>query len=135
MPPSRFPWDKRPRTPLPPRKAPLRPISARRAEARADAEPLVQAVYRRDGGCVLRLHTVVAGGCWGGLSPHHVRKAGQGGEFSQLNIVSACCGHNGWVERNRRLAWALGLVLNHGEDIEDAWGRMRAAGLAVGDPT
>jgi hypothetical protein len=134
----------------------LRPVSAKRAAARDDAEPTVQIVYSRDGHrCVLApdnraMFTLMVSGrrngklalaealsavgkCAGqALTPHHLRKAGQGGSWSPENLVTLCAAHNGWVENEPEKAHLLGLVIWAGETYADAWAAMRRAGIPAG---
>lgn len=121
------------------RGRPLRQRSERKAtENRTVAVPIVEEVFARDGQrCILAhppnpLDTISAGRCLGKLTPHHLRKQGQGGPWAAINIVTLCARHNGWVEQFPSLAHELGLSIRTGETYADAWGRMRAAGLGVG---
>jgi hypothetical protein len=129
--PGRGSWMKRGR--------PIRQRSERKAdENRTVAVPIVAEVFDRDGHrCILAhppspVDTISAGRCIGKLTPHHLRKQGQGGPWAAVNIVTLCTRHNGWVEQFPSLAHDLGLVIRTGETYADAWGRMRAAGLGVG---
>ncbi len=110
----------------------LRSVSAKRAAARVAAEPLVQQVFYRDRGCVLVEHQAVAGQCLGRLTPHHLRKAGQGGAWTLPNLVALCARHNGWIENHPDLAHDMGLVIRTGETYTDAWAAMRRAGIPAG---
>lgn len=68
------------------------------------------AVFRRDGGCLLAGH----GRCFGGLTAHHVVKAGQGGAYSLANLRTLCAHHNDQLEADAdlaRVAVGLGLVV------------------------
>lgn len=91
-----------------------------RARARAQAK-VRHAVFERDGHqCQLRRFTWLGGdpelrrddveACYGHLTPHHLLKAGQGGEDSVENEVTLCAFHNDWVEDHPDLAEQLGLV-------------------------
>jgi 5-methylcytosine-specific restriction endonuclease McrA len=82
-------------------------------------------VHARDGGCLLRER----GGCFGGLTVHHLRKRSQGGADTEANLVTLCAGHNVWVEDHPEEAWGLGLVARRGESLGACWARMNAAGL------
>jgi hypothetical protein len=110
----------------------LRSVSAKRAAARVWAEPLVQQVYDRDRCCILTGHQALAGQCLGRLTPHHLRKQGQGGPWTLTNIVALCARHNGWVENHPDLAHDMGLVIRTGETYADAWAAMRRAGIPAG---
>ncbi len=110
------------------------PLARRSAmKIKADAlKPAIRALlWNRDGGrCALvgcRMDGVPQ--CFGGPTPHHIRKDGQGGEYNLANLVTLCVGHNDWVETAPILAWMLGLVCRSGEVLDECWDRMRAAGL------
>lgn len=96
------------RTPLRSHKSPI-PMSAR-TKARIPERQRVRArVFERDGGCVLR-RLDPSHRCMGGLTFQHVKKASQGGEYSEENGVALCWYANSiWVEQNRAEAEALGL--------------------------
>jgi len=95
-------------------------------------EDVRAAVYARDRGCVLARH--VGHLCLGVLTPHHLKKAGQGGAYTVDNIVAVCSSGNVWVEDEPLAAHRLGLVVRHGDTLEEAWERMRTAGLVTYDP-
>lgn len=117
----------------PHRRGRLAPVSEVRRNRRGAAQPIIDAVFARDGGCILRRHVHVVGRCYGApMTPHHLRKAGQGGTWTASNLVTLCAFHNGWVENWPQTAHRLGLVIRTGEIAADAWARMRAAGLSVG---
>src|SRR5262245_46549656 len=122
--------------PPPQRRQPLRPISARRA-ALADERATIRAeVFARDRHRCLLAGLAGAGGvprCWGPLTPHHLRKAGQLGSYTRPNLVTLCAGHNSWVETARALARALGLEATAADTPADVWGRLRSAGLVTYD--
>lgn len=90
-------------------------------------------MFTRDGGCVLarmEWHT-----CWGPLTPHHLRKEGQGGGYTMANLVTLCSdGNDGWVESYPDLARGLGLQISHSDTERAAWARMAAAGLVYYGP-
>lgn len=127
----------------PKRKTPLRGTSSLRRKRtllqrsaitkarRRAVQPVVDEVFQRDGGCVLRTRTDVAGKCFGHPTPHHLRKQSQLGRWTVDNLVTLCAHHNGWVEDEPRKAWGLGLVVRQGESYAQAWAVMRNAGLAV----
>lgn len=90
------------------RAKPLEPDEAkRRALVRG-------AVFARDGfACALAGDPeaiALLGPCFGRLTYHHLRKAGQGGAYSVENGLTLCLGHNGAVEDHPNAAHALGLV-------------------------
>lgn len=72
------------------------------------------AVFERDGGCLLAHHSP----CFGVLTPHHRRKAGQGGAYTEANLVALCAAHNDQLEADADLAAyarSIGLVLRRGD--------------------
>lgn len=80
-----------------------------------------QQVFARDGGCKLAGH----GRCFGDLTPHHRRKASEGGGYTMLNLVSLCAHHNDQLEADAKLAKTArfyGLVLLHGDPGYDQLG-------------
>lgn len=92
------------------------------------------AVFARDGGQCLLLRTRFLeadgqpagsrlGTCHGNpLTPHHLRKAGQGGPYSLRNLITLCAGHNDRIEELPRADMvAAGLVVPRGADIGSAW--------------
>lgn len=85
-------------------------------------------VIQRDRRCILAGHPD-AGPCFGPLTPHHLRKQSQGGAWTMGNMVTLCAAMNSWVEDQPRKAHELGLVIRHGETEEEAWEKMRSAGL------
>lgn len=120
------------------RRARLRTRSRQAARARRKAQPVVDAVYERDGACLLRSYPRrLVGPCFGArLTPHHLRKqSAERGGWTEDNLVTLCAAHNDWVENGEPdLAHALGLVVRNGETTFDAWERMLAAGLPVTFP-
>lgn len=95
------------------KRSPLRPVSRKRARENRTKAPIREAVFERDGACRLR----GVGECFGPLTPHHVRKASQGGEYSVDNLVALCAHHNGLLESDAdfaALARRLGLVIRRG---------------------
>jgi hypothetical protein len=119
------------RTPIR-RKTRLRSTSDKRARLRASVQPVVDAVLARDGGCVLRGHQLSTGDCRGPDTPHHLRKAWRGWDWTLDNLVTLCAGHNGWVEDHPHEAHALGLVIRDGDTYADAWAAMLECRLPVG---
>lgn len=113
------------------RYTPLQSVSPRRRAERAAAQPVIDAVFARDGGCLLRGHQHLTGLCSGRLTPHHLRKAWKGSGYTMHNLVALCAGHNGWVEDHPHMAWGLGLVVLNGGATGHAWAAMRNAGLPV----
>ena len=110
----------------------LRPFSVKKAALNATKAPIREAVFRRDGGCVLQpmAWRTSMPECFGGPTPHHLRKEKQGGEYVESNLVTLCAGHNDWVESGQpTLAWEMGLVCRAGDTLSDCWQRMRMNGL------
>jgi hypothetical protein len=119
-----------------PRSGRLRPVSDRRA-AQADEHAVIRRqVFDRDHRCLL-VGRSDAGRCWGPPTPHHIRKAGQGGPYTLLNLVQLCLHHNEWIETadGQPLALIWGLWCRNGDDLESCWRRLLAHGLVTYDPT
>ncbi|MDE2096428.1 MAG: HNH endonuclease [Patescibacteria group bacterium] len=95
----------------------LNPMSAkRRAQAKSRAE-IREAVFARDKVCQWPVSyggqfgfALCASKCFGPLTPHHLLKASQGGQYSMENLVALCARHNQEVEDHPMMARALGLV-------------------------
>jgi 5-methylcytosine-specific restriction endonuclease McrA len=82
------------------RSRPLR--SKGRGKMTADEKrPIREAVFARD---MHRCQLADLGGCFGGLTPHHRRKASQGGGYTVENLVSLCAHHNDELEADADLA-------------------------------
>lgn len=80
-----------------------------------------KAVFERDQHCLLspfggawgylNLYGSSWGPCFGEpLTAHHLRKEGQGGEYTLDNLVTLCAGHNDLVEDYPAAARNIGLV-------------------------
>lgn len=110
------------------RHKPLRPKPLDEAEVMTRARVRAMA-FARDGGCLLRGARAKRSGCFGGLTPHHLRKQGQGGKWTIVNIVCLCAHHNDDVEDHPNSYHDLGLVVRRGENTEQAWSRLHDAGL------
>lgn len=113
----------------------IRSRSSRKAKEIRDSRPVVADVFERDGGCVLRGHSDVAGACFGEpRTPHHLQKQSRKrGEWTHRGLVTLCSFHNStWVEGWPNEAKRLGLVVNDTIDPREAWTRMRTHRLAVG---
>jgi hypothetical protein len=119
----------------------MRQVSAKR-DAMSDARTVVrQVVFDRDRWCLLRNglrpilavaeSAVVVPDCWGKPTPHHLRKAGQGGPYIECNLVRLCVGHNQWVETVRPWARLVGLEMTRTDTYADVWARLAAAGLVT----
>jgi hypothetical protein len=102
----------------------VRPLPPEVAIAR---EAIRLAVFTRDGHC--RLRDTAAGPCFGRLTVHHLWKDGQGGDYSELNLITLCAHHNDWVEGHRSEADTWGLRVGYGEDVPSAWRRLIFAEL------
>ena len=99
------------------RRSRIRRISKARL-ADADRRKAVrEAVFARDGGCLLspwgRLNDEGRdwGPCVGVLTPHHLLKASQGGAYSEDNLVALCAMHNSMIEDWPIQAERIGLVV------------------------
>lgn len=90
------------------RRARLRPRSERRRrEDRANAQ-VREAVFARDGGCVLQ--RFVPHHCYGGLTLQHVKRAGQGGGYTEANGKAVCAwGNTEWIPQHPEEARLYGL--------------------------
>lgn len=102
------------------RRQRLAPISARRRNERDERRAVRDEVYGRDGyACQVAARVEDPGRCYGPMTPHHRRKAGQQGAYTAANLVTVCAHHNERLEADPDLA-----------------ARARAAGLVVrpGDP-
>lgn len=110
----------------------IKPVSARRL-ADADQRALTrQAVFDRDGRC--RLAGSTYGPCIGPLTPHHLRKEGQGGEYVMSNLLTLCAGHNDRIESLPRADMvASGLVVPgryyQAAAIRQAWSLLQLADI------
>lgn len=89
-------------------RSPLRPVSLRKLREKRAERKVWEQVKERDKTCRL---TALGGTCFGPLTPHHVKKASQGGRFTLSNIVAGCAHHNGMVENEPALAYSLGFVV------------------------
>jgi 5-methylcytosine-specific restriction endonuclease McrA len=90
------------------RRNPLRRVSAKKmAEVRAHDEIRLRVFARDDYTCQWPLAEPA---CWGPLSVHHLRKASQGGKYTEENLTTLCVRHNDHVEDEPALARSLGLV-------------------------
>lgn len=104
----------------------------RQRKRRSPAELATRnAVFARDGYC--RLAGSTLGPCIGErLTPHHLRKEGQGGQYTMRNLLTLCAGHNSRIETMRRAdGEAAGLVIPHAyaDDVGTAWHRLQLAGI------
>ncbi len=84
-----------------------------------------RAIVKRDRGCVLA-GVPGAGDCFGGLTPHHRRKASAQGGYTVENLVCLCAGHNDGLESDAdlaRLGRDRGLVVRRGDPEFELLGR------------
>lgn len=107
------------RSPMPPRSKPMKRVAmkAGRKGLTDEQRAIRQAVFDRDGHCQLR-GVEGAGPCFGPLTPHHKRKASQGGKYTLDELVALCSHHNSQIEADAdlaRLAHSLGLVVRRGD--------------------
>lgn len=96
----------------------IRPVSAKRALDAHRRKKVREAVFARDGRCLLNPygplnpHGQDWGPCFGKpLTFHHLRKASGGGEYTEANGVTLCSGHNDMVEDYPISAAVIGLVV------------------------
>lgn len=110
----------------------MRAVSLKRARANRAKPAIRQAVFERDGYRCLLGGYPWAPPCSGTpLTPHHLKKASQGGPYALENLVTLCGGHQTWVEDEPDKAHALGLVVRRGEEVEESWQLLRANGLST----
>lgn len=88
----------------------IKPRSEARKAAAAERAKIWGQVALRDNFSCRIAPLVPDVACFGRLTPHHLRKASQGGEFTPDNLIAACQFHNDWVETEPARARALGLV-------------------------
>jgi hypothetical protein len=111
-----------------PRRTPLAPRSAKTIAAAPAHDVIREQVFARDRVCQVALlarRSYAAGPCHGPLTPHHRRKASQGGAYTVECLVAVCRGHNDALEADAGLArWArtVGLVVRRGDPGWEALG-------------
>lgn len=88
----------------------LKPISDKRQAELALRRLVWEKVLERDGGCRFPHDQVPDLPCMGGMSPHHLLKSSQGGQYTMDNLITLCVASNGWIEDHPRRATELGLV-------------------------
>lgn len=96
------------------KRSPLAPVSKRKQAAAAAERRVRLEVFDRDGHRCRLAGVEGCGPCFGRLTFHHRRKAGQGGAYSVANGAALCAGHNDLIEADARvakIARRLGLVL------------------------
>jgi hypothetical protein len=105
----------------------LRAESPKRRNERDARRAVRDEVFARDGwSCQVAARVPDPGSCAGPLTPHHRRKAGQGGAYSVENISAVCAHHNERLEADADLAArarAAGLVVRPGDPEWDRLGR------------
>lgn len=114
----------------------LKPMSAKRRAGAAEGAKIRRQVFARDRfRCLLEGHPGVPR-CHGPITPHHMRKAGQGGAYTMVNLVTLCAGHNDWLEEadGARFGEEVGLVIRRGRTHEEAWALLIRAGLVTYGP-
>ena len=106
------------------RRRPLRRMSPKVRALIQDRQIIRGQVFARDN-YQCRLAVVPGAHCGGHLTPHHVRKASQGGGYTIENLVTCC------LHCNDRLEWdplfaadarTLGLVARRGDPRYDELG-------------
>lgn len=104
------------------RRTRLAPRSQRTIDIAPEHRMVSTLVLTRDRVCQVRVIGRATGyatpACRGPLTPHHRRKASQGGAYTVENLVAACAGCNGALEADADLArWAhsVGLVVRRGD--------------------
>lgn len=111
-------------------RKPLAVRSVKRQEARPAEAELTAVVFARDGGCVLREQA--SHRCTGKPeTPHHLKKSGAGGKWTDDNLVDLCAGANTMVEDEPYWGRAVGLVVRWDITPGEAWDRRVAHGLVV----
>lgn len=90
--------------------------SNKRASQRSERGAVRAKVFERHDNTCMLLDLDVGHVCSGPLTPHHLRKASQGGAYSEDNMAPLCAGGNTWVEDAPFIAWKLGLVVRAGEE-------------------
>jgi len=113
-------------------------MSEKRRARQEEGAKVRQQVFQRDRfRCLLdgRPHPTVPR-CHGPATVHHMRKAGQGGAYSMVNLVTLCAGHNDWLEEadGARFGEAVGLVIRRGTTHDEAWAALEQAGLVTYGP-
>lgn len=106
----------------------MRAVSKKRAADAPRRRAVRDAVFERDGDCLLRSYRE----CYGPLTPHHLQKASQCGAYDEENLIALCMGCNSYVEDEPDTAWALGLVVRAGDTHEGVAERRRKAGIIPG---
>lgn len=125
------------RTGGPERRAPLAPVSAKRKAGGPERRAITEAVFSRDRRCLL---APLAGRrvppCFGPPTPHHIRKAGQGGGWTMQNIVKLCAFHNDWLEWHDGIIFGVpaGLICLRDSDLNACWDRLIRHGLVTYNP-
>lgn len=84
----------------------LSPTSKKRLAELKLRPAIREAVFARDGGCLMSPWRSDQdwGTCYGILTPHHVLKASQGGEYTEDNLITLCAHHNNALESDADMA-------------------------------
>lgn len=106
----------------------MRAVSKKRAADGPRRARVREAVFLRDGDCLMRPYRQ----CHGPLTPHHLQKSSGGGSYTEDNLITLCAGCNSWVEDDPEVAWAMGLTVRGWDTHEAAAERRRKAGIVPG---
>lgn len=92
-------------------RRPMRRVSERKQEQRAERQRVVDAAFRRDRWACVAVKLVPSVECGGPLDPHEriPRSAWPGGELVLDNVLTVCRAHHRWVDHHPDDAHALGL--------------------------
>lgn len=107
------------------RSGKLSPSSKKRLIELRHRGKIKQAVFERDGGCLLSPFRDLNrdgqswGPCVGDLTPHHLLKASHGGKYTLENLVTLCELHNDMIEDYPDAAYAAGLVIKSWEELDE----------------
>lgn len=92
------------------RRTPLNRVSKTKRTARPGVpKDVLEAVVRRDGGCVARA-LIPSVFCWGRLDPHHLVRRSQGGPDTATNLKTLCRAHHSYVHDHPAEAYDLDLL-------------------------
>lgn len=81
----------------------LSPTSKKRVRELRERPAIRSRVFERDGGC-LAAAVEGLGRCFGHLTPHHIVKEGQGGKYTEDNLITLCVHHNDLLEADANAA-------------------------------
>lgn len=114
-------WQRRTQKALPWRSAKRKDEAPTRAAVR-------EAVFERDGH-TCRMRALENHDCLGHLTPHHLRREGQGGEYAATNLIALCAAGNDGVDTMAE-AHAFGLVQYGSDSPAEVWRRLYEHGLS-----